>query len=262
MRLLFLGPVSESQIGIRFEASANGEPIRWRIISGYGAGVGGRRRNCSPEHTPQHPVTALHRARTQAGRVLGKEHGHGEDTASAVAGGVAHAHPLTRRTVGLRHAVVTGQHGIHEGVFAVEDVEGERASLVELHARYGCPVVGVTKSIQGATVYYDVANLNAVMANPAYGTRWRIIRENIYNGWGPGWSTSGGAHVGFMTSTPHRTTLLMPQLTAVGIGVTCSNGHLWVAEEFALSIAYPMPPAPPVPPQDPIAAPAMTGPSC
>jgi uncharacterized protein YkwD len=106
------------------------------------------------------------------------------------------------------------------------------------------------------------SNLVAVMANPAYATRWRVVRENIYNGWGPGWSTSGGAHVGFMMSAPHRATLLMPQLSAVGIGATCANGHLWVTEEFGLSITAPMPPSPTVPPQDPIAAPAMTGPSC
>ncbi len=106
------------------------------------------------------------------------------------------------------------------------------------------------------------SNVAATIASPAFASRWRVLRENIYNGWGAGWSTSGGAHVGFMTSAPHRATLLMPQLTAVGIGATCLNGHLWVTEEFALSIAFPMPPSPPVPPQDPIAAPAMTGPSC
>ena len=105
-------------------------------------------------------------------------------------------------------------------------------------------------------------NLNALFANPTYATRYRMVRENIYNGFGGSWSESGGAHLALMNSAPHRSTILMPQLTSVGVGATCVNGHLWVAEEFGLSISYPMPPNPPTPPVQPIAAPSPSGPSC
>jgi uncharacterized protein YkwD len=111
---------------------------------------------------------------------------------------------------------------------------------------------------QGRMYHQD---LNALFSNPTYSSRYRMIRENIYNGWGT-WDTSGAAHVSLMNSTPHRTTILMPQLTSVGVGATCVNGHLWVAQEFGLSISQPMPPNPSTPPVNPIAAPSMGGPHC
>ena len=110
-----------------------------------------------------------------------------------------------------------------------------------------------------ARMYHQ--NLSALFANPTYGSRYRTIRENIYNGWGS-WNTSGAAHVSFMNSAPHRATILMPELTSVGIGATCVNGRLWIAQEFGVSISRPLPPAPATPPVDPIAAPSLGGPGC
>ncbi len=105
------------------------------------------------------------------------------------------------------------------------------------------------------------SDLSALFANPTYGTRYRSIRENIFQGWGS-WVTSGAAHLSLMNSDPHRATILMPQLNSIGAGSTCAGGQLWVAEEFGVWITNGMPPAPPVPPVNPIARPTRDGPSC
>ena len=105
------------------------------------------------------------------------------------------------------------------------------------------------------------ADLNALFRNPTYGNRYRSLRENIFQGWGS-WVTTGAAHVSLMESPKHRATILMPQLQSIGTGVTCSGGQLWVAEEFGVWLASPMPPEPSVPPVNPIARPLRDGPSC
>ncbi len=105
------------------------------------------------------------------------------------------------------------------------------------------------------------SDLSALFRNPTYSTRYRELRENIFQGWGT-WVTSGAAHASLMNSASHRATILMPELTSVGAGATCVNGQLWVAEEFGVTISHPMPPQPSVPPVNPIARPLRDGPSC
>jgi uncharacterized protein YkwD len=51
--------------------------------------------------------------------------------------------------------------------------------------------------------------------------------ENIYMG--P--RDTGEGHVGWMESAGHRDNLLLPQFTAIGIGVVCRNdGHMWATQ--------------------------------
>lgn len=113
----------------------------------------------------------------------------------------------------------------------------------------------------GTTGDFDHSNLAALFDNPDYATRYRSLRENIFNGTGD-WRTSGAAHLSLMNSDPHRKTILMPELTSVGIGVACLNGRLWVAQEFGVWIDQPAPQPRSTPPRDPIAAGDMNGLSC
>jgi hypothetical protein len=113
----------------------------------------------------------------------------------------------------------------------------------------------------GATGNFQHQDLAALFGDPAFGSRYRSLRENIYRGTGS-WRTSGAAHLSLMTSDPHRKTILTPELTSVGIGVSCANGSLWVTEEFGVWLSLP-PPAPrDTPPRDPIVAGTMGGAGC
>ncbi len=177
--------------------------------------------------------------------------------------GEVYATTPSGQLIGDPNAPASRQQSIANDLVARINVERSARGLNTLSAD---PVLGNFAQfwsgvMAGQNVMYH-SNLGALFADPTYSTRYRMLRENIYNGWGPTWGDSGGAHLAFMNSSPHRTTLLMPQLTTVGVGVTCLNGHLWVAEEFGLSVAYPMPPNPPTPSVQPIAAPNPSGPSC
>ncbi len=113
----------------------------------------------------------------------------------------------------------------------------------------------------GATGNFQHQDLGALFGNPTYGTRYRSLRENIYNGTGS-WRTSGAAHLSLMNSDPHRKTILTPELTSVGIGVSCANGRLWVTEEFGVWLSRPAPAPRATPPRDPVVAGAMDGAGC
>jgi hypothetical protein len=113
----------------------------------------------------------------------------------------------------------------------------------------------------GATNVFAHQNLPALFGIPAFASRFDAIRENIYNGSGI-YNDSGSAHFAFMNSAPHRTTILTPQLQAVGVGIACVSGRLWVAEEFGTFVGNPAPGAIATPPVNPIARPSQTGPSC
>lgn len=63
------------------------------------------------------------------------------------------------------------------------------------------------------------------------------IGENILMGF----TDSGDAHVGWMTSDSHRHNILLPEYTAIGIGVVCRNdGLIWATQLFGMPRhAYP-----------------------
>ena len=57
------------------------------------------------------------------------------------------------------------------------------------------------------------------------------LGENIY--WGSEFTANtASAHVWFMGSTGHRSTMLDPAYTVAGIGVACVDGNIWVTELF------------------------------
>ena len=61
-----------------------------------------------------------------------EEDGHGEEAAAAVAGGIVDAEPLAGGVFDGGHAVVLGERGVHEGVLAVEQIEGGAVVLDEV----------------------------------------------------------------------------------------------------------------------------------
>jgi len=80
------------------------------------------------------------------------------------------------------------------------------------------------------------------------------IGENILMG--P--TDTGEAHVGWMLSDEHRQNILMPEYTAIGVGVVCrSDGRIWATQMFGVPLdVYPsadtsVPPAEPIVRQDP-----------
>ncbi len=121
-------------------------------------------------------------------------------------------------------------------------------------ARYWANYMGNT----GEFRHQDLASL---FRDPIYGTRYRSLRENIYNGTGS-WRTAGGAHLSLMSSDAHRATILTPELTSVGVGVACLNGRLWVVQEFGVWLNLPAPTPRATPSREPIVAPNTTGLSC
>jgi uncharacterized protein YkwD len=105
------------------------------------------------------------------------------------------------------------------------------------------------------------SDLAGLFSNPSFATRFDAVRENIYDGSGT-YADSGSAHLSFMNSDPHRTTILTPGLQALGIGAACVNGRLWIAQEFATYQGSPEPGPLAVPPVNPIVRPSSGGPSC
>lgn len=80
--------------------------------------------------------------------------------------------------------------------------------------------------------------------------------ENIHMG-----STeAGAAHVGWMESDGHRDNLLLPQHTAIGIGVVCRNdGRMWATQ--ILGVPHGAQPTPEPTPVEPIVR-RDEGPAC
>lgn len=113
----------------------------------------------------------------------------------------------------------------------------------------------------GNTGQFRHQDLGALFRDPKFATRYRSLRENIYNGTGS-WRTAGAAHLSLMTSDPHRATILTPELTSVGVGVACLNGRLWVVQEFGVWLNRPAPAPRATPSRDPIVASSTAGLSC
>ncbi len=113
----------------------------------------------------------------------------------------------------------------------------------------------------GATGSFAHQDFSAIFRNPDYASRYRSLRENIYNGTGD-WRSAGAAHVALMNSDPHRKTILTPELTSMGIGVACLGGRLWVTEEFGVWLSNPAPVSRSTPPRDPIVRDQLDGASC
>jgi uncharacterized protein YkwD/ribosomal protein L24E len=84
---------------------------------------------------------------------------------------------------------------------------------------------------------------------------YNYVGENIAQG-GAG-VTAGSLHDAWMHSDGHRSNILAPGFTRVGIGVYCrSDGSLWTTQDFARPVAAGSPPLPSgTPPVDPIARP-------
>lgn len=78
------------------------------------------------------------------------------------------------------------------------------------------------------------------------------IGENILMGF----NDSGDAHLGWMESDGHRRNIMMPEFTAIGIGVVCRNdGLIWATQLLAMpNDVYPVG-QPEMPPADPIVRP-------
>ncbi len=84
---------------------------------------------------------------------------------------------------------------------------------------------------------------------------YNFIGENIAMG-GPG-TTAGALHNAWMNSPGHRSNILAPGFTRIGIGVYCSSdGSMWLTQEFGRpASAGSPPPPPPTPSLNPIARP-------
>ena len=115
-----------------------GEVSQLHLVAGQLGDRGRRRRDEFPEQAANDPVTALHRAGSQARGVLGQENCHGQEAAAAVEVRVIGAHPVARAEIQFRHAtfrhatfghstfghsIVPGQGWIDESVVGVEKLE-------------------------------------------------------------------------------------------------------------------------------------------
>lgn len=68
---------------------------------------------------------------------------------------------------------------------------------------------------------YHTPNLGSQVAN------WQTVGENVGTG-----SDEPSIEAAFMASPEHRTNILLPAYTQIGIGVVVSGGRLWVTEIF------------------------------
>jgi uncharacterized protein YkwD len=156
----------------------------------------------------------------------------------------------------------TRQQAMAEDLFERINAEREARGLSMLAWDGQLAGIGNTWAAHmGATNVFAHQNLAGLFNNPAFASRFDAIRENIYDGSGT-YNDSGSAHFAFMNSAPHRTTILTPQLQAVGVGIACVGGRLWVAEEFGTYVGNPAAGAIATPPVNPIVRPSQTGPSC
>jgi uncharacterized protein YkwD len=85
--------------------------------------------------------------------------------------------------------------------------------------------------------------------------KYNFVGENI--AMGSAGTTSGALHNAWMHSDGHRSNILAPGFTRIGIGVYCrSDGSMWLTQNFGrLATSGSPPPPPPTPPVNPIARP-------
>jgi uncharacterized protein YkwD len=102
-------------------------------------------------------------------------------------------------------------------------------------------------STMARTGSFSHRNLGSLFGSPSYSDRYRTLEENIYEGNGS-FGTAGSAHVAFMSSPPHRTAMLNPGLTSLGVGAYCRSGTLFVTQDFGTWVSRPAPPAGAIPP--------------
>src|SRR5579864_3500527 len=69
------------------------------------------------------PVSTLYRAGSKAGRTLGEEDRHRQQTASGVLVSIVYASPCAGIPIHLRHTVIVCQDGIHKRITAIKHVE-------------------------------------------------------------------------------------------------------------------------------------------
>lgn len=106
----------------------------------------------------------------------------------------------------------------------------------------------------------DMASQQRLFDDPNLGQEvqsWQAVGEN---------SGTGGSvdqvHAAFMASAPHRSIILNPSFTQIGVGVVWTGGQLWVAEIFRQPSRAPQsaaapPPPPATPPPAPTPAPRV-----
>jgi uncharacterized protein YkwD len=92
--------------------------------------------------------------------------------------------------------------------------------------------------------------------------RFSALGENI--AWVEGYPSMGAQlHLGWMRSAGHRTNLLQPGFDAVGIGVVCSGGRAWAAQNFGRLDSSSAPPmTSTAPAEDPTVATGSDGVRC
>src|SRR4029078_2552234 len=74
-------------------------------------------------------------------------------------------------------------------------------------------------------------DLNVAIARPEF-QQFDTLGENVLTGQGS--MTTGGMDTAWMQSSSHRSNIVAPGFTAVGIGVVCaSDGKVWVTQAFA-----------------------------
>ena len=82
-----------------------------------------RRRNHLAQEPTHHPIPALDWTGSQARGTLGQEHGHGKQAPAFVFSRIIDANPVVFRAGHAGNAVVAGEHRIHEGVIAIQQIE-------------------------------------------------------------------------------------------------------------------------------------------
>ncbi|MEO1064433.1 MAG: CAP domain-containing protein [Actinomycetota bacterium] len=98
------------------------------------------------------------------------------------------------------------------------------------------PLLGNTASSWAPELVgsFEHSNLSATLNS--LGGAITYMGENIY--WGSGSSgDAASAHIALMQSTPHRSSLLSPTYTDMGVGIHCSGGALYVVQHFGRDAA-------------------------
>lgn len=83
------------------------------------------------------------------------------------------------------------------------------------------------------------------------------VAENVGSG-----GTVEQIHTAFMSSSKHRTNILNPRYTHVGVGVTNLNGKVWVVEVFGAAAPAPKPTPTPAPKPAPKPTPTQSKVPC
>jgi uncharacterized protein YkwD len=113
------------------------------------------------------------------------------------------------------------------------------------------------------TGQYRHSDKDAVLSDPAYGSRWSGLADNIYK-INPHNASAGYAHRGWMRSDGHRLNMLNRGYDAVGIGVYCAeDGLMWATQTFGRLRGSTRPPYDrSAPPAAPIVHDRADGPTC